>query len=421
MILTRKIRIYPDKDVQGSLWFISRLCAGLWNLALEQRQRNPSLTLYTQKKILPHLKKEQPELKKPSSQVLQNVFFSLDQAIKMCKTKRKKGDTKAQFPHFKNQNRFFSQEYSQKDVSFKFEHTESGTFLKLAYGSRPKDWLSIEIPYGSYDKIKTVTIIYKDKKWYACITYTVDLPELKAEGHVLYFDPGCKTALTGIKTTKEFYEYDLGPLREINKETSTKIDLLKSKRALKKKGSYHYRRLTKQIEALYSKIATRTKAYLHTLANRILDDHPDVRVFSIGNWSKKDTLSDTGNSYKDRKINRAVQNNHPLEKLIGYLTYKGRLRGQELERFDERGSTRTCAACDYVHQKGISPAVRLFKCERCTFTYPRDHHSCLNFVKKKEAALWLCLSGSLPDRSRRLGLHPFLFKPRLSFSALAAS
>ena len=36
--------------------------------------------------------------------------------------------------------------------------------------------------------------------------------------------------------------------------------------------------------------------------------------------------------------------------------------------------------------------------------------SCLNFVKRKETALWQCLSGRLPDRSARIGLHPFSFK-----------
>ena len=130
----------------------------------------------------------------------------------------------------------------------------------------------------------------------------------------------------------------------------------------------------------------------------------------LGDWSKKDTLAETGNRYVDKMINRAVQNNHPLEKLIGYLTYKGRLRGQEIKRFDERGSTRTCVACDYVHEEGIKPSVRVFTCKRCLFTYSRDHHSCLNFVKRKETALWQCMHSNLPDRSMKVGLHPFSFK-----------
>lgn len=37
------------------------------------------------------------------------------------------------------------------------------------------------------------------------------------------------------------------------------------------------------------------KGYLHTLANKIVYDHPDVKVLSIGGWSKKYTLAQTRN------------------------------------------------------------------------------------------------------------------------------
>ena len=346
-------------------------------------------------------------------------MFSVDQAYKMCQTKVRQGDTKVKPPRFKKMKIFFTQEYPQKDVSFKFVSHGSETILKLAYGSRPEDWLCID--FIDYDDAKTVTIIYKNKKWYACITRNVVLPIQKKEGEIIYFDPGFLMALTGIKTTKEFYEYSLRSLYEINRESYKYIDKLKAARASKKKGSYHYRRLSQQIRSIYSKIATRTKVYLHSLANKILEDHTDVALFKIGNWSKKDTLANTGNRYRDKKINRALQNNHPLEKLIVYLTYKALLRGQAVERFDERGTTRSCSACGYVSKTSIKPSVRIFKCPECLFVFPRDHNSCLNFVKKYNAVLWQRLSGNLPDRSIRTGFHPFLFKPRYNTYVIAAS
>lgn len=421
MMLTSKIRIYPSTSVQASFWQGSRSCTFVWNFTIDQRNDNPSLTVYEQKREIPKLKSEFPELKRPSSQVLQNVVFSVDQAYKMFQTKRRRSDAKVKPPRHKKMGIFFTQEYSQKDVSFKFISDESGTILKLAYGSKPQDWLYIPIDLVDYDNAKTVTIIYKNKKWYACVTSKVILPAQKKEGQTIYFDPGVLMALTGIKTTKEFCEYSLRPLYEINRESYKYIDQLKAARASKKKGSYHYRRLSEQIRGTYSKISTRTKIYLHSLANKILDDHPDVAVFKIGDWSKKDTLANTGNRYIDRKINRAVQNNHPLETLIGYLTYKALLRGQAVERFDERGTTRSCSACSYVSKTGIEPSVRTFKCPQCLFTFPRDYNSCLNFVRKFDAALWQCLSGNLPDRSIRTGFHPFLFKLRYNTYVIAAS
>jgi transposase len=114
-------------------------------------------------------------------------------------TKHQQGNKEARPPRFKSTKYFFTQNYSQREVSFKIE--DQG--LKLAYGSKPSDWLSIPLPPGSYETVKTVSIHYDQdqKKWYACLTYFVQEAPLKTEGASLYFDPGCKTALTGIKTT----------------------------------------------------------------------------------------------------------------------------------------------------------------------------------------------------------------------------
>jgi len=60
---------------------------------------------------------------------------------------------------------------------------------------------------------------------------------------LLYFDPGCKTALTGIKTDGTICEYDISPLRHLNLNHYFLIDQLKSRRDKKKRGSKQWRRL----------------------------------------------------------------------------------------------------------------------------------------------------------------------------------
>jgi hypothetical protein len=42
------------------------------------------------------------------------------------------------------------------------------------------------------------------------------------------------------------------------------------------------------------------------------------------------------------------------------LTYKAKLRGQKVDLFDERGTTRTCSQRAHVHKQGTAPAVRAF-------------------------------------------------------------
>ena len=110
--------------------------------------------------------------------------------------------------------------------------------------------------------------------------------------------------------------------------------------------------------------------------------------------------------------------NNPLQKLIEILSYKAKLNGQEVSKFDERGTTSTCSQCDYFHEDGIPPSTRIFRCANCRFTFPRDHHSCLNFIKRFESALWLRLPDILSGRSWRTELAPFSFKPQRSANHL---
>jgi len=366
-----------------------------------------------QKKALPEIKKIFPEFKVPASQVLQEVVFDLDRSYQMFFTKRKKGDTSVRPPKYKSRKYFYTQTYPQPDNSFKIEDGK----LKLAYGKSVKDWIFIDAPHIKVEKPKTVKIKYDElgKKWYALFSYEVKEADALSFGHKIYFDPGCKTALTGIKTTGEFVEYSFSPLRKVNMSTYKLIDTLKSKRdKIKNRNSKSWRRLNRRIQILFRKIVTRTKMYLHTLANKILAEHEDVSHFMVGDWEKRKTLADTKNKIVNKSINRAVQNNNPLGILFDILKYKAKRLGQVAKKFDERGTTRTCSSCGYVHKEGIDPSVRVFKCEKCGFRFPRDLQSTLNFVKRYESALWQGLSGNLPDSSRKLELAPFSCKPQVS-------
>ena len=194
-------------------------------------------------------------------------------------TKYKQWDKQARPPKFRSQRYFFTQEYSQNGISF---YLSTSGKLKLVYGKTRKDWIEIDIPDAGYENVKTVKIMQDKttKKFYACLTYEIKKAPLKESGPVLYFDPGCKTSLTGIKTTGEFFEYYLNALRKINQCTYKVIDNLKSRRDLKKsRTSQSYRRLSR-----------------------------------------------------------------------------------------------------------ISPSKRTFECEHCNFIFARDHHSCLNFVKRFETS-----------------------------------
>jgi len=424
MHLTLKLKIQPNLEAQSKLWEVSKRCTELWNACLEQRKDRKAwgkVNIFSQKKELPELKKECPEFKVPSSQVLQNVVFDLDAAYKMFFTKRNQGDQNVGQPRFKSRKYFYTQEYSQTKTSFVLG--ADGT-LRLAYGKGPKDWLPVPLPEHSWALLgtpKTVKIGIDElsKDWFLCLSHEIKEESPRESGHVVLFDPGCKTALTGIKTDGTFWEYDFSPLRKMNMSTYKLIDELRSKLdQMKSKTCKAARRLRKIIKKMFRKIGTRSKTYLHTLANHILSDHRDVKEFKVGDWDKRETLADTGHSFVNKRINRAVQNNNPLQKLIDILKYKAQRLGQKLQKVDERGTTRTCSNCDHKLKDGLKPGIREFSCPKCGFQFPRDHQACLNFLKRYESAVWHRLPEFYSGRSRRVTLAPFSFKLQKSWKIL---
>jgi len=398
--LTDKVKIYPDSIALNKLWHVSYLCKDIWNHFNEDR-RNNRTNFYEQKRELPKLKKANPEYKIPSSQVLQEVVKLLNSGWRMFFTKHKNGDTNVKPPRFKSYKYFFTQKYNQRGTSFEIkDHV-----LRLAYGKNLNDWIEIDLPELNYnaDNIKNVTIFYDEvqNNWYVSLIRQVELPHQKNASHTIYFDPGCKMTLTGIKTDHSVWEYDINPLRELNLKHYQLIDYLKSKRDKKKKGSKRWRKLNKSIKNVYRKISTQTKQYLHKIANQILEDHPDCN-FQIGNWHKQKTLADTGIKFVDKRINRQVLNNNPVKRLVGYLQYKALLKGQQVDEFNERGTTSTCSCCG--EKQKMPPGKRVFNCMVCSFKTERDINSTLNFLKKFSYASWQSLSSKLSIA--RCGFNP---------------
>ena len=213
MHLTKKIQVYLSAEALEKLWSTSSACTRVFNAGLEQRRDKKSygkVNIYSQKKELRILKKEFPEFKKPSSQVLQNSLFSLDRAYKMFFTKHKNGDKEVRPPKFRSSKYFFTQEYSQKKISFDLSIPGQ---LRLAYGSSSKDWIIIEVPHAGYEGVKTVKITRDktSKKWFACMTYEIKEHALKTDGHVLYFDRAVKHRLQALRRRVSFLSMILTP------------------------------------------------------------------------------------------------------------------------------------------------------------------------------------------------------------------
>ena len=159
-----------------------------------------------------------------------------------------------------------------------------------------------------------------------------------------------------------------------------------------------YRRLDAKITALWYSINNRSKQYLHTVAKKILKDHPLVSDIFVGDWAKQETIAETAFKARNGLINRAVQNNNPIGRLLEYLSYKGQFKAKQVVIFAEKGTTKTCSACDDVGLT-VPPSQSTFTCTRCGFIAPRDINATLNQTKFVAYGMWHALK-AIPAFSR---------------------
>ena len=144
----------------------------------------------------------------------------------------------------------------------------------------------------------------------------------------------------------------------------------------------------------------RTKQYLHSMAKLILKDHPTVSAYFIGDWQKRKTVAKSDNMFVNKAINRAVQNNLPIGKLIDYLRNKALYNGVQVTKVNEAWTTCTCSKCDTVHKK-LAPAQRIFTCSKCGLVAPRDNNATLNLMQRYFYGVWHALKDRMSFSSTR--------------------
>lgn len=67
----------------------------------------------------------------------------------------------------------------------------------------------------------------------------------------------------------------------------------------------------------------------------------------VGDWETQETIVETPFKAKNEQIDRAVQNNDPIGRLLEYLSCKAKTHCKVV-KFDEKNSTKTCSSCVHV-------------------------------------------------------------------------
>lgn len=373
--LTAKIKLTPTAEQEQLLWQVADEARRLYNLALEQQRliyshRKVGLSFYDQKKELKDIRKEYfPNL---HSQVAQEAIFDLKEAYTSF-FRLIKIDETARPPRFRGKKYFYTLTYPQASY-----HLEDNAITL----HNPTDWLKIDFADGYKDianikAFKQVEISCQDNNYYACITCEV-IPERQiTTGKVIAFDPGIKTVLTGYDG-EQIIKVSSDALKKTTKHFDKSLDKIKSKLDRSKNGSKRHSRLMKAKKRTQKKRNRRVQQINHTISKELANLNYDT--YFIGDWSKKSTLANTNSKKANKKINRAVQNQMTVAKLIDYLNYKSALKSNQVLKVNEARSTKTCNSCNHINPK-LNPNICTFNCEKCGYSIGRDENAAINLYK----------------------------------------
>lgn len=259
---------------------------------------------------------------KVHSHVLQNVVQDLDKAFKAF-FRRIKAQQTPGYPRFKGKNRWKSFGFKEYGNGFKID----GRRLRL-YGIGR---VAVRWHRPIEGKIKTVRIIKKADKWYACFACLVEPLKRTATGKEIGIDVG----ITSLITTSDGNKIE-NPRWYRNQQR--KLRILQRRVSRRKLGSYNRRKAVLALQRHHEHIKNSRKDFLDKLVYWLISNYDRIAL-------------------EDLRITNMVKN-HKLSKSILDASW-GYLIQRLLDKAEEAGRVVSL----------VNPAYTSKKCSNCGFLF----------------------------------------------------
>lgn len=212
-------------------------------------------------------------------------------------------------------------------------------------------------------EIKTVRIVHKAGRWYACFACEVEEPEpLPATGRAVGIDMGLSALLTtsdGAKVEHPAF-YRAG---------QRKLRVLQRRLARARRGSHNRRKALRAVQRQHERVVNQRRDFLHKLSTDL------VRTF--------DRIA-----LEDLRVRNMVRNHHLSKSILdggwttfrAMLTYKAESAGRQLAFVDPAYTSRTCSNCGRVFQD-FHLSTRWVTCA-CGLSLDRDHNAAINILRQ---------------------------------------
>lgn len=347
MIKTYRFRLYPTKTQETALSATLRLCAELYNAALQERREawrinRESISYFSQTSQLTDIKKIREDVRGVSALVLENVLKRVDLAFQSFFRRVKRGE-RAGYPRFRSAARYQSMTFRQ------IGDAVNGNKLRLAKIGHVR----IKMHRALCGSIKTLTVKREAGQWFALFACEVEPQPLPFSANAVGVDVGIKTFATlSDGTTIE------NPRWFRNAEA--KVRRLQRRAARRKKGSNRRRKAVLLLQKLYGHIRDQRRDFHHKESRKLINKNGLVAVEGLN-------IKGLAGGRLAKSVHDAAWAN-----FMHMLTYKAEEAGRLLVKVDPNGTSQTCT-CGAVVRKTLRDRWHL--CLNCGLSADRDHVS----------------------------------------------
>ena len=360
-----KFRIYPNDEQIVLIEKTFGCCRLVYNDALARRKkaysrRGESISCNQLKNLLPKLKVRLHFLKEVDSTALQQSIMDMDDAYQMFF----KGSG---FPKFKNK-RNLVQSYRTVSATTRIIDGKHIELAKLGV-------IRCRLHRKVQGVIKSATISRIADKYY--VSFCCDIPEipkLPTNENQIGIDLGVKEF--AIDSNNTIYT---NPKHLANSLTKLQEEYRKLSRM--QKGSSNFRKQSKRIARIHSKIANQRLNHSHQLSRYLVNNFGIICIEDLNVKGMIESIENATMYNKEKHNIRRAYSDAGLGQFINILTYKAEETGRTLIKIGRfTPSSQTCHCCGYRNPAVKDLSIREWVCPNCGEILQRDYNAAINIL-----------------------------------------
>lgn len=321
---TYRYRLYPNKEQEQKLLWTMHQCKFVYNLMLEQLQKQDKPDRYTLQNSLPKLKEQYPHLKGVYSKALQHEVYRLFSNLKALSGSKKKGRRVGRL-RFKSSSGFKTIHYNQS--GFKIVPTD--TRCNRLHISKVGD-IPMRMHRDFDGDIKQVVIKrYGSGRWFASITVEEEDVVVKKSPikKIVGMDMGITEFLTD--TTGKIVENPTYLKKSLKRLNHRQKDLSRTQ-----KRSNNRRKQIVRVARLYEQVANQRNDFCHKVAKHYVDMFDFISVEDLNITGMIKSIDKEKSSKRMKRHMRRNTLDVSWRKFFDILSYKAEWASKIMVKVD---------------------------------------------------------------------------------------